>query len=186
MEYYDSINNSLLYSYYSQRNIAMLTNSEVTSVLDKNPKINSATDIDLFKDDKPYKLVTINEKDNDNKRIGRKSNDKNDGLNMSMLLPKDCSKKQPVKQARSSSVQTREVVKTQINTEMDRLKSHVENLDHLVENEKNTQLNTFHLRRQLKLDEMKTKEIKNKKFKVRRGSKLDDLLIAAGKIEKAY
>jgi hypothetical protein len=179
MEYYDSINNKLLYSYYSQRNIAMLTNSEVTSVLDGNPNIYSVTDINLFKDDKPYKLVTnLNKDDSDIKRINRKN--EHDEQNLSMFLPKDSPNKQPVKQVRSSSVHTREVVKTQIDSEIHKLKSHVENLDHLMENEKNIQLNSFHMKKQQKMDAMKTKETINKKFRVRRGSKLDDLLIAAG------
>ena len=61
MEYYDSINNKLIYSYYYQRNIAMLTDSEVTAILDGNPNKGHNLDIKLFKDDKPYKCITIND-----------------------------------------------------------------------------------------------------------------------------
>jgi hypothetical protein len=179
MEYYDSINNKLIYGYYYQRNIAMLTDSEVVAVLDKNPNKGKISDIKLFQDDKPYKLITINE-ETENK-IQHRGTRKNKDSEMISLTDWNS----PKKESSISNVNhtiTREVVKSRIDSEMDKLKSHVEQLDNLMENEKTTQLSSFHIRRQKKFEAMKAKPKNKKQFVIRRGSKIDDLLIAAGKI----
>jgi hypothetical protein len=175
MEYYDSVNNKLIYSYYSQRNIAMLTDSEVTAILDGNPNKGHNPDIKLFKDDKPYRLITIND---DLKNKNRKLDSQNNMTNSQDIIG-------PTKESHFSFVNnqpTKQVVKSRIDSEMDKLKSHVEQLDNLVENVKTTQLNSFQLKRQKKVESMKEKPKNNKQFVIRRGSKIDDLLIAAGKI----
>jgi len=62
MEYYDSVNNTLLYSHYSQRNANILTNNEVISALDntKPDKINCiGKKIQVFnQNETPYKTVS--------------------------------------------------------------------------------------------------------------------------------
>ena len=58
MEYYDSINNSLLHSHYSQRNINLLTNPEVVKVLETSfcADNDKKTNLNLL-EETPYKIV---------------------------------------------------------------------------------------------------------------------------------
>jgi len=179
MEYYDSINNKLIYSYYYQRNMAMLTDSEVTAILDGNPNKGHNPDIKLFKDDKPYKLITINDElKNKNQQLGSQN-----------VMTKSTDDIGLTKESNFSNVNNqpkKEVVKSRIDSEMDKLKLHVEHLDILVENVKTTQLNNFQLNRKKKLEAMKEKPKNKKQFVKRRGTKIDDLLIAAGKISKIH
>jgi hypothetical protein len=64
MEYYDSIGNSALYTYYSQKNLNFLINSEVNLELDKsngNDNINGKANrkVHILNNETPYKLVQL-------------------------------------------------------------------------------------------------------------------------------
>lgn len=78
MEYYDSINNNTLYTYYFKKNGEMLQNESVIAVLDKlNSNDGNNTCLDLFNNDSPYKTVKEqfeNEYDFNNRKFSMISN----------------------------------------------------------------------------------------------------------------
>jgi hypothetical protein len=55
MEYYDSIHNSKLYNHYNQKNINLLTDEDVITLLDKHGDLDTST-VKIFDED-PYQLV---------------------------------------------------------------------------------------------------------------------------------
>jgi hypothetical protein len=55
MEYYDSIGSMMLYTYYMQKNYAILKNPEISEILERNEN-NKLEKVDVFKEN-PYIIV---------------------------------------------------------------------------------------------------------------------------------
>jgi hypothetical protein len=178
MEYYDSINNNLLYSYYCQKNVAILTDTEVISFLDNNPKIDLLTEIKLFnkdhKDDKKEKLqVNCEDKENIRKtsnhsRLKFVSLDNKRDISLTITRP--------------INNYSKEILNSRINQEIDKLKYSVDKINDCIEKEITNQVNSFHQRRLKKLGEISMMKNQNsiKRYIKRNGSKLDDIIIGAG------
>ena len=179
IEYYDSINNTLLYSYYCQKNVAILTDPEVVSFLDNNPTIDLLTDIKLFKkdhEDNKKEKIQVNSRDKEN--IRKSSNN-------SRLKFVSLDKKRDISLTITRPINnySKEILNSRINQEIDKLKSTVDKINHCLEKEISNQVNCFNQRRLKKKGAMSMMMDQNsiKRYIKRNGSKLDDIIIAAGR-----
>jgi len=184
MEYYDSINNHVLYSYYCKKNVAVLTDPDVVSFLDNNPKVDLLTDMNLFNEDKKdYKneKITLNRKSKENiKKNSNTSNHKFLGLDnqrdISILI------------TRPINNNSRDMVNSIINQEIDKLKSTFDKINYCIEKEISNQAKCFLQRKLKKLGatSMKSLQSSGKKYLKRKGSNIDDIIIAAGSLFIKY
>jgi hypothetical protein len=174
MEYYDSVENKTLYSHYSQRNIALLTNSEVTEILDKNGGVDFSAEIDLFATQKPAQAKkSVLFELNDSQSHYNFNNSK--GLRKSLLS--DLDNKSTATNKRANKDMIRKAVKQEI----EKYNTSLKNVDLVLKHEIDSQMNNFNEKRKYKIEkqEEKLRSRKSRQFIVRRGSKLDDILIAA-------
>lgn len=224
MEYYDSINNHLLYLHYSQRNAGILTNPEVSGILDK---IDASEDSGVSANilgETPYNLVTQNNTNIENLKrnlfkkntmlgpngrdsitnlqityeafiqseryipsnYGNINKDKENTMNIQQNSISDYPghRKSNFSNISSSTRLMRkalhENVKKNTKVEMDKLDSKLITAEHMMSKELDVQKNSFEERKRKKQEKMRSKQRRSMRFKVRRGSKLDDILLAVG------
>jgi hypothetical protein len=208
MEYYDSVSNSLLYSHYSQRNVNMLTNPDVTNVLDNADKSKQVgSKIDIFKqNDNPYQTISKMDvemakrfvfKQNTLFKHHERGSELQDHETYDMMHLEINNKenvpyvnKNKTTIPRSSAISSvdraqkkyfNETIKNEIKNEMQVLESKLDKIENIVSHDINSQINSFEEKRKMKKEQMKLKKRKSLKYQVRKGSKLDEILIAIGK-----
>lgn len=200
MEYYDSINNTTLYSYYSRKNSGMLANPNVIQVLDERGGIGEVeTKLDIFEGkENPYKFVHKDKLNGKYKNVYKQNNlfnyrereslssnfivvDKevnNGGNNRNVNAPlkRNSTFSQLVK---TRQKEQREGIKKEIINKFDNLDIKLNKMTNLVNRNIEGQTTSFEQRKKEKLEKMKSKKKLSRRFLVRRGSKLDDILVAA-------
>lgn len=206
MEYYDSMSNPQLYLHFSQKNIGMLTNPEVTSVLDlaeKNKQLGSK--INLFNNDTPYKIVshslrrlnTMPDGDGRDDISQCESTYQSGYLNTHTNGCQIYEEEQPnIEDYTRAKILSRDSnvngldriqrktfhdnVKKGVQKEMNKLDDKLNQVENIVNQDMDTQKLSFEERKKRKQERMKMKQRRSLRFQVRRGSKLDDILIAVG------
>lgn len=200
MEYYDSINNTLLYSHYSNRNIKMLLNPEVISALDKS-KSRKSKDLPSLEilDDSPYKTVdepkfNINIYKQNTMFTSRDSSLTNpfsqleyDFNNFLTINDQDSSiissdfKKRSFTTLNKNKKEFFEVCKKEAKSEVNNLEFKLNKIEDLMSEDLNSQMDLFEERKQKKKERLRIKPRKSMRYMVRKGSKLDEVLIAVSK-----
>ena len=189
MEYYDSINNSLLHSHYSQRNINLLTNPEVVKVLEtsqsdnKSSNDNKLSNLNIL-EETPYKIV---DKEMIKKSVFKQNTMKNlfDDAGMSSYNYNDGVSRLNSGYDTNSNVTSNRVKKEElkkgIKSEVEKLENKMNSISNIMNDQLSSQTSSFLERKNQKFERMRRKSRRSMRYKVRKGSKLDDILIAVGK-----
>lgn len=180
MEYYDSVNNNILYSHYLQKNTNFLINPEVITILDKSEKTNGIK-INIIEN--PYKIISQSGQYR-NKHSFISSNEttislKND-LNGHAISLTEIPFTRALTQFDFTKKSTKyNEIKQQSLDEIEKSNVNLDKIIFQMENELNIQKNSFELTKKKRLEKIKLKPRKSKRFITRRGSKIDDVLITA-------
>jgi hypothetical protein len=200
MEYYDSINNPILYSHYSNRNIKMLINPEVVAALDKSKgrKSKDLPSLEIL-DDTPYKIVdqpkfNLNIYKQNTMLSGRDSYLTN-GLNQleydfnnfltvndqeSTILSSNFIKRSYTTMNKNKK-EFFEVCRKEAQSEVNNLETKLNKIEDLMSEDLNSQMDLFEERKRKKRERLRVKPRRSMRYMVRKGSKLDEILIAVGK-----
>ena len=202
MEYYDSVNNPMIYSHYSSRNINMLINPEVTAVLDKfgGRKSKDLPSIEIL-NDSPYKTISNKTFNLDVYRkntllshresidLGRLSQL---GFNPLLTTHNFRDERESVisvdsrQRAQSTKKENKrhliDECRKGVQSEIKSLEEKMNNIENLIDKNLDQQYDSFIERKKRKKDKLRAKQRKSMRYMVRKGSKLDEILIAVGKL----
>ena len=193
MEYYDSINNPLLYSHYCQRNTNMLVNPEVISVLDQSEGKDISVKIEVIHDH-PYKIISNRDNAYLKKNLFKQNSLINNQRESEFWLENEFEYDKKRKDSTSYSEmghssshymekkQINQELKKGVQTEFEKLETKLNNIENILDSDIVTQKSSFEERKKRKQDKIRNKPRKSHRFMVRKGSKLDDILVAVGMI----